>query len=246
MKLNSTLILSVILTFFLNAVAWGFETDTMKTDQGNLIIHFIGHGSLMFEFNRMIIDVDPYSKLADYDSLPKADLVLVTHVHQDHFDTSALNKIHKENTLVIFTQECANTGKYNGKTVIMKNGEKQDRMGLKIEAVPAYNIINKRPNGQPFHAEGNGNGYIITFGNKRVYIAGDTENIPEMKDLGKIDIAFLPMNTPTMTPEQVADAAKMIQPKILYPYHFSNTDTSKIVELLKNSKNIEIRVRNMK
>jgi L-ascorbate metabolism protein UlaG (beta-lactamase superfamily) len=239
--------LSVILIFVLNnVVARGFEADTLKTDQGNLIIHFIGHGSLAFEFDHMIIDVDPYSKVADYDSLPKADLALVTHVHQDHFDTSALNKIHKQSTLVIFTQECANTGKYNGNSVVMKNGDRKDMMGIKIEAVPSYNIINKRPNGQPFHPKGNGNGYIVTFGNKRVYIAGDTENIPEMKDFGNIDVAFLPMNTPTMTPEQLADAAKMIKPKILYPYHYSNNDPSKIVELLKDSKDISIRIRNMK
>src|ERR1035437_7162820 len=127
MKLNSTLILSVILTFFLNAVAWGFETDTMKTDQGNLIIHFIGHGSLMFEFNRMIIDVDPYSKLADYDSLPKADLVLVTHVHQDHFDTSALNKIQKKNMLFFFTKKCPNPGKNKGKRFFKKKGKKKKK-----------------------------------------------------------------------------------------------------------------------
>jgi len=247
MKLNSTLSLLVMLNFFLNVVsAREFETDTIKTDQGNLIIHFIGHGSLMFEFKHKIIDVDPYSKLTDYDSLSKADLVLVTHVHQDHFDTIALNKIHKQNTLVVFTQECANTGKYKGNSAIMNNGDKKDVMGLGIEAVPAYNIINKRPNGQPFHPKGNGNGYIITFGNKRIYVAGDTENIPEMKDFGKIDIAFLPMNTPTMTPEQVADAAKIIQPKILYPYHYSNNDPSKVAELLKNSKDISIRIRNMK
>jgi len=113
--------------------------------------------------------------------------------------------------------------------------------------VLAYNIVHKRDTGQPFHPKGVGNGYIITFGDKRVYVAGDTENVPEMKGLKSIDIAFLPMNLPyTMTPEMVADAAKAFKPKILYPYHFGETDTSKVVSLLKGTPEIEVHIRNMK
>ena len=248
MKINLLLLFLLVMNPLQNYVsAQKHESDTVRTGKGNLVIHFLGHGTLMFEFNGKIIHVDPYSRVADYSNLPKADLVLITHVHQDHFDTSALAKIYKENTLVVFTQECANSGKYKGKTDIMKNGDVLNILGMNIKAVPAYNIVGKRPDGQPFHPKGNGNGYIITFGDKRVYVAGDTENIPEMKGFGNIDIAFLPMNLPyTMTPEQAADAARMVQPKILYPYHYGNTDTSKIVELLKDSKNIEVRIRAMK
>ena len=119
--------------------------------------------------------------------------------------------------------------------------------GLKIEAVSAYNLVHRRDSGEPFHPKGIGNGYIITFGDKRVYVAGDTENIPEMKELKGIDIAFLPMSLPsTMTPEMVADASKAFKPKILYPYHYGNTETSKLVDLLKDTKEIEIRIRKMK
>ena len=115
-----------------------------------------------------------------------------------------------------------------------------------IEAVPAYNIVNERAPGQPFHPKGEGNGYILTIGGKRFYVAVDTENTPEMKALRKIDVAFLPMNLPyTMTPEMVADAAKAFKPKILYPYHTGETDTKKIVDLLKDS-GIEVRIRNLK
>ena len=129
----------------------------------------------------------------------------------------------------------------------MKNGDTKTVGGLKIEAVPAYNIVHKRDTGQPFHPKDVGNGYIITFGDKKVYVAGDTENIPEMKAIKNIDVAFLPMNLPyTMTPEMVADAAKTIKPKVLYPYHFGETDTSKIIALLKDTPEIEIRIRNMK
>jgi L-ascorbate metabolism protein UlaG (beta-lactamase superfamily) len=128
----------------------------------------------------------------------------------------------------------------------MQNGDMITVMDLQIESVPAYNIVHKRENGQPFHPRGVGNGYIITFGDQRVYVAADTENIPEMKNLQGIDIAFLPMNLPyTMTPEMVADAAKTIQPKILYPYHYGNTDTSRLVDLLKEEKEIEVRIRKM-
>ena len=118
--------------------------------------------------------------------------------------------------------------------------------GLRIEAVPAYNMVHMRSGGIPFHPKGVGNGYVVTFGDKRVYLAGDTENIPEMKDLKGIDIAFLPMNLPyTMTPEMVADAAMTLKPSILYPYHYGDTDTLKIVDLLKDAKEIEVRIRKM-
>jgi L-ascorbate metabolism protein UlaG (beta-lactamase superfamily) len=129
----------------------------------------------------------------------------------------------------------------------MKNGDVKIIKGLEIKAVVAYNIIHKRDSGQPFHPKGDGNGYIITFGDRNVYVAGDTENIPEMKKLKGIDIAFLPMNLPyTMTPEMFADAANAFKPKILYPYHYGETDTSKILELLKDTKEIEVRIRKMK
>ena len=129
----------------------------------------------------------------------------------------------------------------------MKNGDTRTVQGLRIEAVPAYNIKHMRSPGVPFHPKGAGNGYVVTFGDKRVYIAGDTENTPEMKALKGIDIAFLPMSLPyTMTPEMVADAAKAFRPKVLYPYHYGDTDVNKLKELLKKEKGIEVRVRNLK
>ena len=120
----------------------------------------------------------------------------------------------------------------------MANGDVKTVAAMTIEAVPAYNLVHKRGSGEPFHPKGQGNGYVITFGDKRVYVAGDTENTPEMKALKDIDIAFLPMNLPyTMTPEMVADAAEAFKPKILYPYHFGKTDTGRLVALLKDRNN---------
>ena len=220
-----------------------FETDNITTSIGDLKIIFIGHGSLIFTFNGKIILVDPCGKLADYSALPKADIILITHEHGDHFDLTAIEKLRTEKTQLVLTKTCAE--KISG-GIVMKNGEVQTVQGIKIEAVPAYNIIHKRDNEQPFHPQGVGNGYIITFGDQRVYVAGDSENILEMKVLQGIDVAFLPMNLPyTMTPEMVADAAKAFKPKILYPYHYGDTDTSKLVKLMKDYKEIEVRIRKM-
>ena len=227
---------------FANAQA-PFETDNITTSGGDLKITFIGHASLMFTFNGKVIHVDPDEGLADYSTLPKADIVLITHEHSDHFDLSAIKILRTNQTKLVLTETCA---RKISAGMVMKNGDVQIIQGIKFEAIPAYNIIHKRDNGQPFHPEGVGNGYIMTFGDKRVYVAGDTENIPEMKTLQGIDVAFLPMNLPyTMTPEMVADAAKLFRPKILYPYHYGDTDTSKLLELLKDEQEIEVRIRKM-
>ena len=221
-----------------------FEKDVVKTAAGDLEITFIGHGSLMFKFGGKIIHVDPYSKLADYAKLPKADLIFLTHEHQDHLDPVALQLVSTGKTVVVLTEKCAE--KVPG-GIIMHNGDTRLVEGIAVEAVPAYNLVHKRDNGQPFHPKGTGNGYLLTFGDKRIYIAGDTENIPEMSRLKRIDIAFLPMNLPyTMTPEMAADAARSFKPKLLYPYHYGETDPARLVSLLKGSPEIEIRIRRMK
>ena len=239
------LVLFVILMLAVphSAFAWNFESDSFDTSGGSLKITFIGHGSVMFEFDGKTIHVDPFSKLGDYTKLPKADLILITHEHQDHFDMNALDILRTPTTVLVVTETVA--GRITG-GIVMHNGDERTVMGLKIEAVPAYNLVHMRSEGVPFHPEGVGNGYVVTFGGKRVYLAGDTENIPEMKNIKGIDIAFLPMNLPyTMTPEMVADAAKSFKPKVLYPYHFGETDTAKIVDLLKDEKEIEVRIRKM-
>jgi L-ascorbate metabolism protein UlaG (beta-lactamase superfamily) len=246
MKKNSILIALFLLVSLVGNLA-AQKTDTYKTSKGDLVIHFLGHGSLMFEFDKKIVHVDPYSRVADYSALPKADLLLVTHSHPDHLDAGAIAQIVTDKTEVVYTQSCADTKKYTGNAVVAKNGDKKSFAGIAVEVVPAYNIVQKRPDGNPFHPKGDGNGYVLTFGDKRVYVAGDTENVPEMKDLGKIDVAFLPMNLPyTMTPEQVADAAKTIRPTVLYPYHFGQTDVTKLTDLMKDVKDVEVKIRELK
>ncbi len=220
-----------------------FETDRLPTSAGDLKITFIGHASLMFEFGGQVIYSDPVGQYGDYSKLPKADLILIAHEHGDHFDPKTIALISKGKTKLVLTPLCA---AQLGRGIVLKNGEETTVDGIRIEAAPAYNIVHMRSPGAPFHPKGDGNGYILTFGDKRVYVAGDTENIPEMKSLGRIDCAFLPMNLPyTMTPEMVADAARMVRPAILYPYHTTDTDTSKLQPLLKDEKGIEVRIRRM-
>jgi len=223
-----------------------FEKDIIKTNSGDLAMTFIGHATLMFEYNGMVIHIDPVSREADYKNLPDADLILVTHEHGDHLDVAAIKQLLKDGTQVIMTQVCKENAKDVPGTLVMNNGDVKTIKSIKIEAIPAYNIEHKRPGGGPYHPKGQGNGYVLTFGDIRVLIAGDTENTPELKSLKNIDIAFLPMNLPyTMTPEMVADVAKATHPKILYPYHYGDTDTNELTELLKGEKDIEVRIREL-
>jgi L-ascorbate metabolism protein UlaG (beta-lactamase superfamily) len=223
-----------------------YEEDILSTSQGDLKITCIGHGTLMFTFSGKIIHIDPVFRYANYTKMPKADLILITHEHGDHLDDVAIQDLTKEGTEIICTSKCLEQLNTEG-SIIMKNGDIETVQGIKIEAVPAYNIKHMRSENSPFHPKGEGNGYVLTFGDKRVYVAGDTENTPEMKALKNIDVAFLPMNLPyTMTPEMVADAAKTFKPRVLYPYHFGNTDTTQLVELLKDAPEIEVRIRNLK
>lgn len=218
-----------------------FEEDVIQTETGDLKITFLGHGSVAFAYQGKVLYVDPVGNPSgtpvDYSKLPKADLLLVTHEHFDHLDPKAISVLRKEQTKIVLTKVCAE--KVSGGTV-MKNGDALTVQGIKVEAVPAYNIVQK------FHPKGVGNGYVLNFDKTRVYVAGDTENTPEMKQLQNVDIAFLPMNLPyTMTPEMVADAAKAFGPKILYPYHYGQTDVNRLIDLLKDSKS-QVRVRKMK
>jgi L-ascorbate metabolism protein UlaG (beta-lactamase superfamily) len=241
-----TSLASILLILLAGCEANGQATlqqDVIPTAAGDLTISFIGHGTLMFAFDGKVIHVDPVGREADYSTMPDADLVLVTHEHGDHLDPDAIAAIRTERTVVVYSRSCE--GRVDG-AVVMENGETRTEHGIGIEAVPAYNIQHMRSSGQPYHPKGNGNGYVMTFGDTRVFIAGDTENTPEMMALEDIDIAFLPMNLPyTMTPEMVAEAATAFRPKVLYPYHFGRTDPDELVELLEGVEGIEVRIREM-
>ena len=247
-KLNKTRVLEVALTIILTAMTLQVKSqnlpvsDQIGTAEGNVELYFIGHGSLMFKMDNKIVYVDPVKSSGNYVNMPDADIILITHEHYDHLDTDLIAELKTTGTVILCNGAAA--AKVKGR--VMKGGDSERIGKIFIETVDAYNIVNERVPGQPFHPKGAGVGYIVNFGGKRIYVAGDTENTPEMKSLKNIDIAFLPMNLPyTMTPEMVADAAKAFKPKILYPYHYGETNTDKLVMLLQDS-GIEVRIRNLK
>ena len=232
----------MLLSLAANGAPHEFEQDVVPTSLGPLTITAIGHGTLMLSCSGMVVHIDPVAQMADYSTLPKAAIVLVTHEHSDHLDPGAISLIRTTGTVVIVAACCSGVPG----AITLLNGQTTTVHDIAIEAVSAYNIVHERSPGVAYHPKGRGNGYVLTFGDTRIYVAGDTENTPEMKALKNIAVAFLPMNLPyTMTPEMVADAAKAIRPRILYPYHYGSTDPSKLVTLLKNEKGIEVRVRKL-
>lgn len=220
-----------------------YELDVFKTKNGKIVkFHALMHASIRMEYDGMEIEIDPVLKLRErtinYSKMPKADYIFVTHEHMDHFDKEAIKQLSKEGTRLITNNNCADM---LGFGEIMKNGDsRQMTDDFTVEAVPAYNTTEAN---KQFHPKGRDNGFILTIDGLRIYIAGDTEDIPEMEAIKDIDIAFLPCNQPfTMTPEQLVRAANMVKPKVLFPYHYGGTDLSSIPEQLKTD-GIDVRIR---
>jgi L-ascorbate metabolism protein UlaG (beta-lactamase superfamily) len=193
----------------------------IPTNAGVVKITPITHATLMLEGGGKVIHVDPYSQ-GNYDGLPAADIVLITDIHGDHMDPKALAQVLKTGTVVF--APAAVTKTVTNATVI-ENGESRTAGDWKIEAVPMYNLKRGPSEGKLFHDKGRGNGYVLTYGGKRIYISGDTEGTPEMKALKNIDVAFVCMNLPyTMPPEEAAEAVRAFKPKVVYPYHYRGSD----------------------
>ena len=221
------------------------KEDTFETPGGKkVVIHHIKHASVYIEYDGKHIYVDPVSEMepkTDFSRYPKAAILLVTHEHFDHFDAKALTTLTAEQT-ALYTNHAV-YGMYNHGTA-MKNGDSiVVSKDIKLWAVPAYNTTEGR---EKFHPKGRDNGYILELDGLRIYLAGDTEDIPEMASVKNIDIAFLPCNQPyTMTVDQLVSAAKTIKPRVLFPYHYSNTPVSECVQKLKGS-GIDVRIMDYK
>ena len=220
-----------------------YEVDSFTTKSGKTVrFHALVHSSIRIEYDGKEIEVDPVTKLGEkeinYSAMPKADYIFVTHEHFDHLDTVAINQLSGEKTMLVTNQRCAEILGYGN---VMANGDRlQLEEDIVVEAVPAYNTTEGH---QQFHPKGRDNGFILTLDGLRIYIAGDTEDIPEMADIKDIDIAFMPCNQPyTMTVEQLVKAARVVMPKVLFPYHYSQTDVSGIPSQLE-ADGIEVRIR---
>ena len=220
-----------------------YEVDSFTTKNGKEVkIHALVHSSMRIEYDGKEIEIDPVTKLGektiDYVAMPKADYIFITHEHFDHFDTTAIKLLTGDKTQLVTNQRCAEMLGYG---TMMANGDVlQLADDFTVEAVPAYNTSEGH---LQFHPKGRDNGFILTIDGLRIYIAADTEDIPEMEGFNDIDIAFLPCNQPyTMTVEQLIYAARMVKPKVLFPYHYGQTDVSGIPSQLE-ADGIDVRIR---
>lgn len=227
------------------AVLLLFNSCAFEKKVDELFIHPISHGSLIIEYGEEMIYIDPVGNVDDFKDFKKPTVILITDIHGDHLNLETLESI-SDSLVPIVIPNAVNerlNDKVKGKRIIVNNGETKDINSLSIEAIPMYNL---REEALKFHEKGRGNGYVLTLGDDRVYISGDTEDIPEMRALKDIDIAFICMNLPwTMTVESAADAVLEFKPQQVFPYHYRGTDGLSDVEAFKsivNSKNQDIKV----
>jgi len=213
-------------------------TQVFKTAAGPVEITPIYHATAMIKAGGDTIYIDP-ARPGNISGLAPAGLILITDIHPDHMDTAYISALSGPNTEIVApaaVQETVKTAK------TLSNGESIQWHNWKITAVPMYNIVHKTPNGAPFHPKGRGNGYVLSYGGKNFYFAGDTEGTPEMRALQGIDVAFIPMNLPyTMTPEEAADAVKAFKPKVAIPYHYRGQDLQIFANALSGT-GIEVRI----
>ena len=220
--------------------------DHLATTNGDVVIHPLYHASLLMSWNGKVIYNDPDDDAAfesRYSGMPKADLILVGHTHGDHYSATKLSALRNTNGIIIAPQAVYNSSDFTALrpyTTVLTNWASIDVIGLRVEAIPAYNGN---------HALGTGNGYVVTIGGKRIYFSGDTGNIPEMRALQNIDVAFLAMNIPfTMTPADAVNAVNAFRPRVVYPYHYRNqsgtlTNATYFKSQVPTSTGIEVRLR---
>jgi L-ascorbate metabolism protein UlaG (beta-lactamase superfamily) len=230
----------MLAAFLLLAGSLWAQADTFQTSLGELKITPVRHGSVMLEVGGKVWHIDPWSQ-ADYSSLPKADVILITDIHGDHMDPKAIEQVRKGSTVIVAPAAVAKTVT---EAKVLNNGESTTIGGVKIEAVPMYNLKRGPEPGKRFHDKGRGNGYVLNVGDTRVYFSGDTEAVAEMKALEDIDVAFVCMNLPyTMPPEEAAEGVKAFQPGVVYPYHYRDSDLSVFSKALEGESDIEVRLR---
>lgn len=240
-KITGFVILLVLLVGQSFATGQYRQKDILKTSKGDLEIEVIGHCFYHFKFNRLNIYVDPIPNVGDISNLPKADLILITHDHRDHLSNSTIEFLSKYDTKVISSKSCIKKMDFGE---FLENGMQTTFNDIYIKAVAAYNVENLRPDDVPYHPKGEGNGYFLVFGDKTVYIAGDTEYIDEMRFFMKPDVAFIPMMLPfTMGEDMFVKVIKKLKPKIVYPVHYNSNLNSLIEKIAVAMPDVEVRIR---
>ena len=215
-------------------------TPATVSSEGDVKVTPIYHGTVLLEANGKAIYVDPWSK-GSYEGRPKADLLLITDIHQDHLDPAAIDQIKADKTVIFAPQAVAD--KYPGVTTVINNGETKTWEGISIEAIPMYNLQRGPEPGKLFHDKGRGNGYVLTINGKRIYLSGDTECTPEMQALKSIDMAFVCMNLPyTMPPSEAAACVKSFKPKVFFPYHHRDSNLEELKAAMSTEKDIELKI----
>ena len=219
--------------------------DHETAEGGDITIQPIMHGTLVLSYQGKNIYIDPTGGADAFKGLGAPDLILITDIHGDHMDPKTLDAINTAHAVIIVPQAVADklpatTDK--SKLIILKNGDKTTQLGASIEAIPMYNLPESAT---AFHTKGRGNGYVLTVGGKKIYISGDTSDIPEMRALKNIDIAFVCMNLPyTMDVNTAAGGVLAFKPKIVYPYHYRGQDTQKFKTLVNaGDATIDVRLR---
>jgi L-ascorbate metabolism protein UlaG (beta-lactamase superfamily) len=200
------------------------QGDSYKTDGGEIVVSPVSHASFVMSMPGLAVYADPVGGKALYDGHAPAGLVLVTHEHQDHFDPETLAALLAADTKLVVNPAVLDKlpAELKEKASAIANGEKTTVGPVEIEAIPAYNTTEDR---KKYHPQGRDNGYVLTVDGRRVYIAGDTEDIPEMRALKEIDLAFVPMNLPyTMDVDQASSAVAEFKPAVVYPYHYKGQD----------------------
>ncbi len=239
----------LLLLALLSAISLSGQPDKIPAKKGDITITPIFHGSLVLQWKNRTLYIDPFGGADRFSTFPNANFVLITHVHGDHLNKQTLEELDLSETELFAPQSVVDEldGITFKKIWVLKNGEGKKRKSILVEAVPMYNLP-ETPDSR--HPKGKGNGYVITLGKKRTYVSGDTEDIPEMRQLQAIDVAFVCMNLPyTMDINQAASAVLDFKPKLMYPYHFRGgggklSDVEKFKAIVnEGTEEVEVRIR---
>jgi L-ascorbate metabolism protein UlaG (beta-lactamase superfamily) len=240
--LGLILTLGLLLPAALTAQDKAPVSDSIPSQNGDISIYPINHATMALAWKGQTVYIDPVGGAAAFKGLPAPDLILITHIHPDHFSVQTLNAVAGDKARLAAPPSVVAKLPSNlaARAATMTNGQSEDFQGIGVEAVPAYNLTAARLSNHP---KGRDDGYVLTMGGKRIYVSGDTEDVPEMLALKNIDVAFVCMNQPTMNVDQAARAVRAFKPKIVYPYHYRGSDLERFKTLVGADQGVEVRIR---